>query len=139
MAEAKTKLTAISVDSFLEKTDDNTRKDCYTIMGIMGKVTGEKPKMWGPAIIGFGEHHYKYDSGREGDICLIGFSPRKADITLYILCGFDEQNDLLAKIGKHKASGGCLHVKKLTDVDLNVLEDLIAKAAAFKKKNIGMA
>ena len=134
MAELKTKQTAITVDSYLGTvTDENVRADCYRLIGIMEKICGQPAKMWGTAIIGFGSYHYRYDSGHEGDMCLIGFSPRKANITLYVLCGFEGQDALLANLGKYKASGGCLHIKKLADVDMPVLENLIAKAYVFKK------
>ncbi len=91
--------------------------------------------MWGPAIIGFGSYHYKYDSGREGDICTIGFSPRKGKITLYVLCGFPGQEQVLEKLGKYKAEGGCLYIKKVTDVNVDVLESLIKQSFEFKAKS----
>jgi len=135
MAEAKTKLTEQSVDSFLANVaEEQVRTDCYTIIKLMQKASGEPPKMWGPAIIGFGSHHFKYDSGREGDICTIGFSPRKDKITLYVLCGFPGQEQVLEKLGKHKAEGGCLYIKKLTDVNVDVLENLIRQSFEFKKE-----
>jgi len=135
MAEAKTKLTEKSVDSFLATVaDEQVRADCYTIVKLMEKASGKSPIMWGPAIVGFGNYHYKYDSGREGDICTIGFSPRKGKITLYVLCGFPGQQQLLEKLGKHKAEGGCLYIKKLTDVTIDVLEDLIKQSFEFKSK-----
>ncbi len=135
MAEAKTKLTEQTVDSFLANVaDDQVRADCYTIIKLMEKASGEPPKMWGPAIIGFGSYHFKYDSGREGDICTIGFSPRKGKITLYVLCGFQGQEQVLEKLGKHKAEGGCLYIKKLTDVNVDVLDGLIKQSFEFKKK-----
>ena len=134
MAEAKTKLTEQSVDSFLANVaDEQVRADCYTIISLMEKASGEPPKMWGPAIIGFGSYHYKYDSGREGDICTIGFSPRKGKITLYVLCSFPGQEQVLEKLGKHKAEGGCLYIKKLTDVNVDVLGSLIEQSFEFKK------
>jgi len=135
MAEAKTKLTEQTVDSFLANVaEEQVRTDCYTIIKLMQKASGEPPKMWGPAIIGFGSYHYKYDSGREGDICTIGFSPRKGKITLYVLCGFQGQEQVLEKLGKHKAEGGCLYIKKLTDVNVDVLDSLIKQSFEFKKK-----
>lgn len=134
MAEAKTKLTEQSVDSFLANVaDEQVRADCYTIISLMEKASGEPPKMWGPAIIGFGSYHYKHDSGREGDICTIGFSPRKGKITLYVLCGFPGQEQVLEKLGKHKAEGGCLYIKKLTDVNVDILGSLIKQSFEFKK------
>jgi Domain of unknown function (DU1801) len=135
MAEAKTKPTEQSVDSFLANVaEEQVRTDCYAIIKLMEKASGEPPKMWGPAIIGFGSYHFKYDSGREGDICTIGFSPRKGKITLYVLCGFQGQEQVLEKLGKHKAEGGCLYIKKLTDVNVGVLENLIKQSFEFKKK-----
>lgn len=110
------------------------RDDCYALIQLMEKVTGEKAKMWGPAIIGCGQHHYKYDSGHEGDICLTGFSPRKANLTLYVLAGSPGQEELLQKLGKHKAGKGCLYVKKLDDVDMDILESLIKQSVDFLKK-----
>jgi hypothetical protein len=139
MAAVKTKPTEQTIKSFLDKVpDEKARNDCYTLIRIMEKVTGEKPKMWGPAIIGFGQYHYKYDSGREGDICLTGFSPRKGSLSLYVLAGFKGQEELLAKLGKHKIGKGCLYIKKLDDVDINVLERLIIRSFEFlKKKHAG--
>ena len=90
--------------------------------------------MWGPAIIGFGKHHYKYESGHEMDICLTGFSPRKGKLSLYVLAGFDGQEKLLSKLGKHKAGKGCLYVKKLADIDLDVLREIILKSVGFLKE-----
>ena len=135
MTEAKTKLTERSVDSFIVTIeDDKVRADCYTIVNLMEKVTGEKPKMWGPAIIGFGKYTYKYESGRSGEICMTGFSPRKANITLYVLAGFPGQAELLQSLGKHKSGKGCLYIKRLDDVDINVLESLIKESINFLKE-----
>jgi hypothetical protein len=126
MAEQKTKPTGQSVESFLDNiADESVRDDCTALVTLMRKVTGSKPKMWGPSIVGFGEYHYKYDSGHEGDACLTGFSPRKQNITVYIMPGFAEQTDLQHKLGKHKAGKGCLYIKRLTDVDVKVLEKMI--------------
>ncbi len=135
MAEQKTKPTDQSVESFLDKVpDEKVRDDCYTIIKLMKKATGSTPKMWGPAIIGFGKYHYKYDSGHEGDACLTGFSPRKPNITLYVMANFASREDLLKKLGKHKASKACLYIKKLEDVNVTVLEQLIKKSVDFIKK-----
>jgi hypothetical protein len=135
MAEQKTKPTEITVESFLDKVaDEQAREDSLTLVKLMKKVTGSKPKMWGPAIIGFGQYHYKYESGHEGDICLTGFSPRKGNISLYVLSGFKGQDDLLKKLGKHKAGKGCLYVKKLEDVDMKVLENIVTQSVDFLKK-----
>ncbi len=135
MAENKTQATAQPVRDFLDKlTDETVRKDCYTLCDLMEKSSGEPAVMWGTAIIGFGTYHYKYDSGREGDMCLVGFSPRSGKIALYVLSGFPGQDEVLAKLGKYKASGGCLYIKKLADVNVSMLEELLWKSFAHKKK-----
>jgi hypothetical protein len=135
MAEAKTKPTEQSVDHYLDAiADENTRADCRTLIKLMKKATGHAPKMWGPAIIGFDQYHFKYESGREGDICLIGFSPRKQNLTLYVLAGFPDQEELLKKIGKHKTGKGCLYIKRLDDVDMDVLESLIRRSVESMRK-----
>lgn len=134
MAEIKTTVNDASVEEFLNKvTDEQKRKDSFEIVRIMKQVTKKKPKMWGPAIIGFGSSHYKYESGREGDMPQIAFSPRKQNITLYIGVGNDSDNPLLKKLGKFKTSKVCLYIKKLADVDRNVLRELIA--VAYKNAN----
>jgi hypothetical protein len=135
MAEQKTKPTAESVEDFLNKIpDEGTRDDCFALVKLMKNVTGSAPKMWGPGIVGFGKYHYKYDSGHEGDACLTGFSPRKQNITLYIMPGFAQHTDLLKKLGKHKAGKGCVYIKKLEDVDEDVLEKLVGQSVTFLKK-----
>ena len=135
MAELKTKATEITVESFLDKkADPKVRADCDTIISIMERLTGEKPKMWGPSIVGFGKYHYKYDSGREGEICITGFSPRKPNIVLYLMANFEDKADLLEKLGKHKASKGCLYIKKLADVNIDILESMIKQSIDFIKK-----
>ncbi len=127
MAEIKTKVNEASVDEFLSKVEDEQkRKDCFEIIKIMQQVTKEEPKMWGPAIIGFGSYHYKYESGREGDMPQIAFSPRKQNITFYIDVGNNSDNPLLKKLGKYKTAKVCLYIKRLADVDRNVLHELIA-------------
>jgi hypothetical protein len=124
MAEAKTKPTKLSVDKFIKsQPDEQVRKDCAVISKLMSEATGEQPKMWGPSIIGFGSYHYKYPTGREGDMPIIGFSPRKQNLTLYV--GFGEQADLLKKLGKHTTSKSCLYIKRLSDVDLPTLKKII--------------
>ncbi len=134
MAELKTKQTNESVVKFLNTIGDETRrKDCFEIIEIMRRVSKYEPKMWGAAIIGFGSYHYKYESGHEGDTCLIGFSPRKKNITLYIIGGVAEHQDLLNKLGKHKTSKGCLYINKLSDIDTNILEELIKISIDFLK------
>jgi len=131
MAEAKTKPTEQSVESFLEKiADENLRDDCQKLIAIMKKITGSKPKMWGTSIVGFGKYHYTYDSGHEGDSCLAGFSPRKQNISIYVMLGAFPHADLIEKLGKHKAAKGCLYIKKLDDVNISVLEKLIQRSVA---------
>jgi hypothetical protein len=132
MAEMKTKLNDASIEDFLNKVDDKQkREDCFEIVRMMQQATKEEPKMWGPAIIGFGSYHYKYESGREGDMMQIGFSPRKQNITLYVGLGNNTENPLLKKLGKYTTGKGCLYIKKLADVDKKVLQDLITES--FKK------
>jgi len=136
MAELKTKRNDQSVDEFLQAIpDERRRKDCYTVLELMKKVTGEEPKMWGDAIVGFGAYHYKYASGREGDWFLTGFSPRKQNLTLYIMSGFEEYNDLLNKLGKLKTGKACLYINKLKDVDLSVLRELVTKSVIHQSKS----
>ena len=129
MAELKTKLTNASVDKFLKGVkDEQTRADCYQIIEMMKKATEAEPKMWGTSIIGFGNIHLKYESGRELDWFPIGFSPRKQNITLYLMGGL-EQAELLGKLGKYSTGKGCLYIKKLADVDVKVLNKLITTSA----------
>src|ERR1051326_7441814 len=133
MAENKTKETNASVESYFAAIGDDTRrKDCQALAKLMTRATGYPAKMWGPSIVGFGSYHYKYDSGREGDSCLVGFSSRKGDISLYGLKAADGAEALLASLGKHKAAKGCMYIKTLADVDVTILEKLIASAAADK-------
>lgn len=135
MAEQKTKPTEQSVDDFLAKVaDEKRRQDCYIILDVMKKATKQEPKMWGGSIIGFGQYHYKYDSGHEGDSCLVGFSPRKAEITVYIMSGFPEREELLAKLGKVKTGKACIYVKKVDDIHLPTLRELVKKSVAYLKK-----
>ena len=129
MAEIKTKKTDASVEDFLDKiADEKVRADSKKIAEMMGKATGAKPNMWGDAIVGFGEQHLKYASGRELDWMLIGFSPRKANITLYLNQGQGWDDGLLSKLGKHKTGMGCLYIKRLSDIDEKILERLIEKS-----------
>jgi hypothetical protein len=134
MAEPKTKPTKQSVASFFKSLDPQVRQDCLTIAKLMEEATGSKPKMWGSAIVGFGSQNYKYASGREGDWPVIGFSPRKQNLTLYIMSGFDEQAELLKKLGKHTTGGSCLYIKSLSDIDLSTLKKLIRASVKKKKK-----
>ena len=135
MAELKTKLTDASVEDFLNTVEnEQKRKDCFEILKIMKQVTKEMPKMWGTSIVGFGSYHYKGASGREGDWMLTGFSPRKQNLTLYLMGGFDAHKDLLKKLGKYKTSVGCLYIKKLDDVDKKVLKELVTESVKTMKK-----
>ncbi len=129
MAELKTKPTKDNVQGFLKKIpDERRRKDCQVVLELMEELTGAKAEMWGPSIVGFGRYHYKGKSGREGEWMVTGFSPRKADLTLYIMHGFDDVPDLMKRLGKHKTGKSCLYIKKLEDVDLKVLRQLVAKS-----------
>jgi hypothetical protein len=131
MAENKTKPTRQNVAAFIDALTDPTRRaEAKVLIKLMQKATGEKPKMWGPSIIGFGSYHYTYDSGREGDMPLIGFSPRKAATVLYNAAGFSGSEALLAKLGKHTTGKGCLYIKRLADADQKVLEALTVKSVA---------
>jgi hypothetical protein len=131
MADNKTKPTKLRVAAFIAKlTDQSRRADAKTLVQLMQSASGEKPKMWGPSIIGFGSYHYRYDSGREGDMPVIAFSPRKAATVLYNMGGFSDSDALRAKLGKHMTGKGCLYIKKLADVDQKVLETLVVKSVA---------
>jgi Domain of unknown function (DU1801) len=131
MAEAKTRQTELSVDAYLDTiTDQARRQDCAELITLMRDVTTCEPKMWGTSIVGFGAYHYKYASGHEGDACLTGFSSRKGDISIYLVCGVDGHEALLAKLGKHKMAKACLYVRRLSDVDLSVLEQLLSRSVA---------
>src|SRR5580698_545929 len=131
MADNKTKPTKLSVVEFVDAVADETRRaDAKTLVKLMRSATGEKPAMWGPAIIGFGSSHYKYESGREGDMPLVGFSPRKAASVLYNVTASGDCKALLAKLGRHATGKGCLYIKKLADVDQQVLKAMLVKSAA---------
>jgi len=129
MAELKTKRNKGDVEAFLNSvSDEKKRQDSFTIMELMKQVTGQEPEMWGDSIVGFGSYHYKYESGREGDWFITGFSPRKQNLTLYIMSGFDEYDQLLGKLGKHTIGKSCLYIKKIDDVDVDVLKELVRKS-----------
>lgn len=135
MAELKTKINNASVTTFINKLKDKqTIADCNQLITLMQKATGTEPKMWGASIVGFGSYHFKYASGREGDWMLIGFSPRKQNLTLYIMPGFAEYEDLLTKLGKHSIGKSCLYIKKLDDINLKTLNALIVKSVKHMKK-----
>lgn len=130
MGELKTKLNDGSVEAFLNSVqDEQKRKDSFELLEMFTKVTGQSPKMWGTSIVGFGQYHYKSArSSQEGDWPLVGFSPRKQNLTLYIMPGFDSLTDLLSGLGKHKTSKSCLYINRLADVDKSVLEQIIKQA-----------
>ncbi|MGH9929618.1 MAG: DUF1801 domain-containing protein [Pyrinomonadaceae bacterium] len=129
MAEPKTRETTESVSSFLDRiADKGRREDCLVVLDIMRAVTKEEPKMWGSSIVGFGRYRYKYKSGREGEWMITGFSPRKSDLTFYILGGFDKFSDLMKSLGKYKTGKSCLYIKRLADVDVDVLRKLVTKS-----------
>ena len=134
MAELKTRVTKASVEKFLDGIkDEKKRHDCYQLLKIMKKATKAEPKMWGTSIIGFGDYHYVYESGREGDWFIAGFSPRVQNLTLYMMGGFD--GDALKRLGKYKTGKGCLYINKLEDVDMKVLNELITKSVKKSKAN----
>ena len=135
MEENKTKQTKVSVDKFINAIkDEKVRNDCYTIIKLMKSITKEEPRMWGASIIGFGTYHYKYASGREGDMCITGFSPRKQNITIYLMPSIEKQKTLLEKLGKYKTSKVCLYIKSLKDVDVKILKEMIANSVKEMKK-----
>jgi hypothetical protein len=134
MAELKTKQTDASVKDFLNKVPDKQKRDdCFAIAKMMEEATGAKPKMWGKSIVGFGSYRYKYASGREGEMLLTGFSPRKQDLVLYLGPGL-ENEALMARLGKHKTGKGCLYVKRLDDVDRQVLRELVGHSVETMRK-----
>ena len=137
MAQAKTKPTEVSAATYLAAINDEARrKDCKDLAGLMKRVTGCSPKMWGPSIIGFDIYHYKYASGHEGDSCLVGFSSGKAHISIYLVSGYEsaQTQELLSRLGKHKIGKACLSVKRLADVDMAVLETLVTESVTAIKK-----
>lgn len=138
MAENKTQATQASVEAHLAAIDDETRQsDCRALVKLMTKVTKHKPVMWGASIVGFGSYHYKYESGREGDMCMTGFASRKGDISIYLNCGMPGEEKLFEKLGKHKRGKACLYVRKLEEIDVKVLEKLIAGSVSAVKKRYG--
>lgn len=131
-AKNKTKETDVSVDDFIAAVADSSqRADAENIRAMMEKLSGEPAKMWGPSIVGFGSYHYRYESGREGDMCRIGFSPRKGQTVLYLIDGFEGHSELLARLGKHKTGKSCLYIKRLADVDPAVLKQLCHRSLAY--------
>lgn len=136
MAKLKTKRNKGNVEAFLNSVaNEGKRQDSFTILDLMKKVTGMEPEMWGDSIVGFGSYHYKYGSGREGDWFVTGFSPRKQSLTLYIMSGFDEYDRLLSKLGKHSTSKSCLYIKKIEDIDIDALEELVKRSVEYIEKS----
>lgn len=134
MAENKTQKNDASVEDFLNSVEnDRRREDSFVVLDMMKDITGEEPAMWGSSIVGFGTYHYKYDSGREGDMPIVGFSPRKQSLTLYIMTGFDDHKELRQKLGKHKVGKSCLYINKLSDVDEAVLREMVADSVAHMR------
>lgn len=136
MSTLKTRLNDSSVDVFINNVPDEIKKqDSLTLIKVLSKITGEPAKMWGSSIVGFGKYHYKSErSSQEGDWPLVGFSPRKQNLTIYIMTGFKDYRDLLKELGKHTTSVGCLYIKKLADIDMKILQKLIARCYADMKK-----
>jgi hypothetical protein len=135
MAELKTKRNEGDVEAYLNSVENETkRKDSFAVLKLMQEVTGEQPEMWGDSIVGFGSYHYKYESGREGDWFLTGFAPRKQNLTLYIMAGFDEYDKLLGKLGKYKTGKSCLYINKIEDVDKDVLRELVRQSVEHMKQ-----
>lgn len=134
MSEPKTKPTSSSVDDFIAAVEDESRRaDCRKVADMMSRITGKPPVLWGSSIIGFDTYHYVYASGNSGDWPIVGFSPRKNDLTLYIMAGFDRYEALMSRLGKHKTGKSCLYLKKLSDVDADVLEELITESVAHMR------
>ena len=132
MAELKTKQNEQSVEAFLNGiADEKKRQDCLTVLELMKKITANEPKMWGNSIVGFGSYHYKYASGREGDWFLTGFSPRKQNLTLYIMPGFARYDDLMSKLGRFKTGKSCLYINKIEDVELQTLKELVRQSVEY--------
>lgn len=135
MAEAKTKPTGASVKAFLDAIEDEARrKDAKALAALMRRVTGCTPKMWGPSIVGYGSYHYEYASGHSGDSCLVGFSPRKGEMSVYLMAVGEEGEKLFAALGKHRRGKACLYIRRLADVDLAVLEQLVARSFAETRR-----
>ncbi len=135
MAELKTQKNDADVEAFLNNVEpDKKRQDSFAIMNLMQEVTGEEPVMWGPSIVGFGSYRFKYESGRTGEWMLVGFAPRKQNLTLYIMPGFEHYDQLLSKLGKFSTGKSCLYIKKMEDVDEGVLRNLVHQSVEHMKK-----
>ena len=135
MAELKTQENDASVNDYLNSVEDKKKREAsFKVKELMEEVTGEEARMWGDSIVGFGHYHYKYASGREGEWMLTGFAPRKRNLTLYILSGFEEYDDLMQKLGKHSTGKSCLYINKLEDIDLDVLRELVDKSVQHMRE-----
>ena len=135
MATNKTLPNDSDVNAFIESVDeDKKRVDSFKLIEIMQEITREPPKMWGSSIVGFGNYHYKYESGREGDFFIVGFSPRKQNLTLYIMPGFERYEKLMTELGKYKTGKSCLYIKSLDEVDLEILKELIGESVSYMNK-----
>jgi hypothetical protein len=138
MAENKTRPTEASVEDYIAAIDDETRRsDCEVLIKLMSGITKQPPRMWGSSIVGFGSYHYRYESGREGDMCQTGFSSRKGDVSVYLVASGANQDELLAKLGKHRMGKSCLYIKRLDLVDAGVLRQLVADSVAEVKRRYG--
>jgi len=138
MAENKTRPTEASVEDYIAAIDDETRRsDCEVLIKLMSGITKQPPRMWGSSIVGFGSYHYRYESGREGDMCQTGFSSRKGDISVYLVASGANQDELLAKLGKHRMGKSCLYIKRLDLVNAGVLRQLVADSVAEVKRRYG--
>lgn len=134
--ENKTQPSKLSVESFLDSVEDERKRaDSYTLLKLIGEITGDAPVMWGTSIVGFGTYHYKYASGREGDFMVTGFSPRKRNLTIYVMPGFDQYAKLLTRLGKYKTGRSCLYVNKLEDIDIEVLRELLTAGVHYMREN----
>ncbi len=132
----KTQITEVDPHDFVAAVEHPTRRaDAEVLLELMARVTGCPPRMWGPTMIGFGRYHYRYESGREGDFLMTGFSPRKASLVVYILPGYDDIADDLARLGKHKIGKSCLYINKLADIDLDVLEKIVVESVARMRED----
>lgn len=138
MADNKTVPSRLSVKAFVDSIEDlQKRKDCRALMKIMSRLTGNRAKMWGTNIVGYGSYHYRYASGREGDFFLMGFSPRKQALTVYVVAGFNKFPQLMKRLGKYKTGKSCLYLKRLSDVDVDVLEQLLEQSRAHLRRTYG--
>lgn len=135
MAQNKTQGTEVDPQDFIRNVDPQRRReDAQVLLDLFAEVSGYKPRMWGPSIVGFGQYHYTYESGREGDMCATGFSPRKAKMVIYVLPGYTDFSEIMSRLGKHKLGKSCLYINKLDDVDLDVLRELIQAGLKDLKK-----